>query len=294
MSNEKHLSTQGFDGYELLDSGEHEKLERFGEITVARPDTQAIWKKNTPDAWASADASFAFEGGKGAWKHSKEIPESWALPYMEGFFTARLTNFKHVGLFPEQEPNWAWSAELISKLKEPQVLNLFGYTGAASVVAGKAGAKVTHVDSSKASIKWAQENATASGVPEDSIRYILEDARGFAKREARRGAKYDGILLDPPAFGRGAKDEVWKIEEDLLPLMETLRELLSDTPGSFFLLNGYAAGYSPLSFKQLVESVFPGEHIEFGELRIQEKNTDRAIPAGMFVRFSRSRAITNA
>lgn len=284
---ERHLSTTGFEGYELIDSGEHEKLERFGDITVARPDTQAIWKKNNPEVWMNADASFAFDAGKGSWK-KKDVPEEWITTYGQSSFVTKLTNFKHVGLFPEQEPNWAWSADLISKLKEPQVLNLFGYTGAASVVAGKAGAKVTHVDSSKASIAWAKENAEASGVPEGAIRYILEDARGFAKREARRGAKYDGILLDPPAFGRGAKDEVWKIEEDLLPLMETLRELLSDTPGSFFLLNGYAAGYSPLSFKQLVESVFPEEQLEFGELRIQEKTTDRAIPAGMFVRFSRS------
>lgn len=291
---ERHLTTPGFEGYELLDSGEHEKLERFGDITVARPDTQAIWKKTNPDAWASADASFAFEGGKGAWKTRSGMPETWNVPYTDASFIAKLTNFKHVGIFPEQEPNWSWSVEQIKALKDPQVLNLFGYTGAASIVAAKAGAKVTHVDSSKASIKWCQDNAAASGVNADSIRYILEDARGFAKREARRGAKYDGILLDPPAFGRGAKDEVWKIEEDLLPLMETLRELLSDTPGSFFLLNGYAAGYSPLSFKQLVESVFPGEQLEFGELRIKEKNTDRAIPAGMFVRFVRSRAITNA
>lgn len=292
--NERHLTTNGFDGYELIDSGEHEKLERFGEITVARPDTQAIWKKNNPDAWAAADASFAFDGGKGSWKKREGMPEEWPVAYGDASFVAKLTNFKHVGLFPEQEPNWSWSKDLISKLKEPQVLNLFGYTGAASIVAAKVGAKVTHVDSSKASVKWTEVNAAASNVPEGSIRYILEDARSFAKREARREAKYDGILLDPPAFGRGAKDEVWKIEEDLLPLMETLRELLSDTPGSFFLLNGYAAGYSPLSFKQLVESVFPGENLEFGELRIKEKNTQRAIPAGMFVRFSRSHAITEA
>lgn len=291
---ERHLTTEGFEGYELLDSGDHEKLERFGEITVARPDTQAIWKKNNPEAWKVADASFAFTEGKGAWKAREEMPEAWPITYKNASFTAKLTNFKHVGLFPEQEPNWSWSAELISKLQEPQVLNLFGYTGAASVVAAKAGAKVTHVDSSKASIAWTKENATASGVSEDAIRCILEDARSFVKREVRRGAKYEGILLDPPAFGRGAKDEVWKIEEDLLPLMETLKELLSPAPGSFFLLNGYAAGYSPLSFKQLVESVFPGEQIEFGELRIPEKDSSRFIPEGMYVRFSRSRAITNA
>lgn len=289
---ERHLTTSGFDGYELLDSGGHEKLERFGDIIVARPDTQAIWEKGAPGAWSTADATFAFEKGKGSWKTRDGMPESWEVACGGSAFIARLTNFKHTGIFPEQEPNWSWSAELVTKLKEPQVLNLFGYTGAASVVMAKAGAKVTHVDSSKASIAWSKENAAASGLADGAIRYILEDARSFAKREARRGAKYDGIILDPPAFGRGAKDEVWKIEEDLLPLMATLKELLSDAPGSFFLLNGYAAGYSPLSFKQLVDGVFPGEDAEFGELRIKEKDSERAIPAGMFVRFARSRAIT--
>jgi len=283
---ERHLSTKGFEGYELLDSGDHEKLERFGDITVARPDTQAIWKKGQSDTW-NADASFAFEDGKGAWKTKKTVPESWNVACKNATFVAKLTNFKHVGLFPEQEPNWSWATERIQALKEPSVLNLFGYTGAASILAAKTGAKVTHVDSSKSSIKWCQDNAMASGVSEDRIRYILEDARSFAKREARRGTKYDGIILDPPAFGRGTKDEVWKIEEDLLPLMETLRELLSDASGSFFLLNGYAAGYAPLAFSQLVESVFKGVDADFGELRIEEKNALRAIPAGMYVRFTR-------
>lgn len=284
---ERHLTTEGFEGYELIDSGEHEKLERFGAVTVARPDTQAIWKKAKPDAWAKADASFSFDGGKGSWNKSNPVPETWPVPYKDATLEAKLTNFKHVGIFPEQEANWSWSVERIKALKNPEVLNLFGYTGAASVVAAKAGAKVTHVDSSKASIAWCERNAQASGVPEGAIRYIHEDARNFAKREARRGVKYEGILLDPPAFGRGAKDEVWKIEEDLLPLMETLRELLSDKPDSFFLLNGYAAGYSPLSFAQLVESVFPDRVADFGELRIQESGGGRAIPAGMYVRFAR-------
>ncbi len=291
---ERHLQTSDFEGYELLDSGEHQKLERFGEIVLSRPDTQAIWKKKKPELWEKADAVFMFTNGKGAWKTRDGMPKNWNVPYQNETFIATLTNFKHVGLFPEQEPNWVWSQELISKLKEPQVLNLFGYTGAASVVAAKAGAKVTHVDSSKASIKWAQENAEASGVAKDAIRYILEDVRAFVKREMRRGATYHGIILDPPAFGRGAKDEVWKIEEDLLPLMEDLRALFSEAPGSFFLLNGYAAGYAPLSFKQLTESVFPHEQGEYGELLLPEKESERAISAGMYVRFARSRAITNA
>jgi 23S rRNA (cytosine1962-C5)-methyltransferase len=283
---ERHLSTQGFEGYTLLDSGEHQKLERFGEYVVSRPDTQAIWKKGTAPRWEEAQASFVQEGAKGAWNAT--LPDAWPVPYKDATFLARLTNSKHVGLFPEQEPNWAWAKERIEGLTHPKVLNLFGYTGAASVVAAKAGAEVTHVDSSKSSVTWAKENAERSGIPEDSVRYIVEDARSFAKREARREAKYEGIILDPPAFGRGAKDEVWKIEEDLLPLLETVKELLSDTPGSFLLLNGYAAGYSPLSFAQLIRSVFPEVETEFGELRIEESSGTRSIPSGMYVRFSRS------
>lgn len=284
---EQHLTATGFDGYELLDSGEHMKLERFGAYTLARPDTQAIWKKSKPELWDKADATFTWNGGKGAWETRTAIPESWEVPYGNLKFISKLGNFKHTGIFPEQEPNWAWSREKIAALQKPQVLNLFGYTGAASVVAAEAGAVVTHVDSSKASVNWCKDNAVRSGLAEDAIRLIVEDARKYAKREAKRGAKYDGIILDPPAFGRGAKDEVWKIEEDLLPLIETLAELLSPNKGSFFLLNGYAAGYSPLSFKQLVESVFPDASVEFGELHLPELNSSRAIPEGMYARFSR-------
>lgn len=285
--NEEHLVTKASAGYELVDSGEHLKLERFGEHTLARPDTQAIWKKQNPAAWEKADATFVREKEKGTWNKTKELPEAWEVPMSGMTLSTRLTSFKHTGIFPEQEPNWAWSAERIAALKEPQVLNLFGYTGAASIAAAKAGAQVTHVDSSKSSVTWAKENAENSRVAEGSVRYIVEDARSFVKRELRRGAKYEGILLDPPAFGRGAKDEVWKIEEDLLPLIEDLKELLSDTPGSFFLLNGYAAGYAPRSFLQLVESVFGNVTGQYGELRIEEK-TGRLLPSGMYVRFVRS------
>ncbi len=285
--NETHLAASGFEGYELLDSGEHMKLERFGAVTLSRPDTQAIWKRQKPELWEKADAEFVWNNGKGAWKKRTEVPAEWEVIYKDSILISKLTNFKHNGIFPEQAPNWSWSVEQISKMEKPQVLNLFGYTGAASVIAAKAGAHVTHVDSSKASLTWCKENALRSGLAEGAIRLINEDARSFAKREARRGAKYNGIILDPPAFGRGSKDEVWKIEEDLLPLMGTLAELLSPEPGSFFLLNGYAAGYSPLSFKQLVESAFPGVTCEFGELRLAESGTGRAIPEGMYVRFVR-------
>jgi 23S rRNA (cytosine1962-C5)-methyltransferase len=283
MAGEQHLLVGRSEGYELLDSGNHEKLERYGDTVIARPDTQAIWKPKGP--WSPA-ARFSWKGGKGAWEITGTIPEPWEAK-MEGLsLLAKLTPFKHTGIFPEQAVNWRWSAEVIQKLSSPAVLNLFGYTGAASVAAAKAGAEVTHVDSSKTSIGWARENAARSGVAEDGIRYILEDTRAFVKREIRRGAKYQGILLDPPAFGRGAKDEVWKIEEDLLGLLEDLKALLDEAPGSFFLLNGYAAGYSPVSFLQLVQSVFGNVSAEYGELRIEESG-GRVLPAGMYVRFVR-------
>ncbi len=283
----ENLTALPWSDYELLDSGDNMKLERFGEIIVARPETQALWGKLKPGLWDSAHAEFAFRDKKGAWTTKKAVPESWPVSWKDTKALARLTGFKHTGIFPEQAPNWEWSAEQISKLEKPQVLNLFGYTGIASVVAAQAGAFVTHVDASRQSLDWAHENARLSGVSEESIRWILDDALAFAKREARRGAKYEGIILDPPAFGRGAKGEVWKIEEDLPKLLEALKEIFSDKPGSFFLINGYAAGYAPRAFAQAVESVFGAVGGECGELFIQESSSERVVPAGIYVRFVR-------
>ncbi|MHB1163199.1 MAG: class I SAM-dependent methyltransferase [Minisyncoccota bacterium] len=287
LNYDQHLTTLPWSDYELLDSGENMKLERFGEIIVARPETQALWKKVRPELWESAHAVFAFHDKKGAWDIKKPVPESWELSWNDVRFTAALTGFKHTGIFPEQAQNWEWSKTQIEKFEEPKVLNLFGYTGIASVVAAKAGAKVTHVDASKQSLDWAHDNARRSGIGEDAIRWILDDALAFAKREARRGASYDGIILDPPAFGRGAKGEVWKIEEGLPELLDTLRTILSEKSGSFFLMNGYAAGYAPRSFAQAVESAFGPINGEAGELYIQETQSERVIPAGVSVRFTR-------
>lgn len=319
MRYNQDLICEGWSDYELLDSGENMKLERFGTVVVARPETQALWKKQRPELWEGAHAVFAFRDKKGAWEVKKPVPESWELKWNDAHFTAALTGFKHTGIFPEQAPNWEWIREhmmgfvnpssnvRLTKSNMPSVLNLFGYTGIASVVAAQTGAYVTHVDASKQSLDWAHDNARRSGVSEDAIRWVLDDALAFAKREARRGAKYDGIILDPPAFGRGAKGEVWKIEEDFRTLLETLHELLSDKAGSFFLLNGYAAGYAPRSFAQAVESSFgetTGEtglprlaSAEAGELFIQESSGERptspklrgarVIPAGIYVRFVR-------
>ncbi len=284
---DQNLISLPWSDYELLDSGDSMKLERLGDILVSRPETQALWRKERPELWSTAHAEFAFQEKKGVWDMRKSVPDSWELSWRNVKFYARLTGFKHTGLFPEQAPNWEWISEKVSKLEKPNVLNLFGYTGIASLVAAQAGAFVTHVDASKQSLDWAHDNARLSKIPEDTIRWILDDALAFAKREIRRGTRYDGIILDPPAFGRGAKGEVWKIEEDLSTLLNTLKELLSDTPGSFLLINGYAAGYAPKSFAQAIESVFGNAAGECGELYIQESGSLRVIPAGIYVRFVR-------
>lgn len=305
-SQERHLVSLPWSDYELIDSGENMKLERFGSIVVARPETQALWGKARPELWETAHAEFAFRDGKGAWKMRRPVPESWELSWRDARFVARLTGFKHVGVFPEQVPNWEWLEGRVRAITQrlgtvseggeeehahaPHVLNLFGYTGIASLAAAQAGARVTHVDASRQSLDWAHENARLSGIGEDAIRWIPDDALAFVKREARRGARYDGIILDPPAFGRGAKGEVWKIEEDLPVLLDALKGILSDTPGSFFLLNGYASGYAPRSFAQAVESAFPAEACEYGELHIKESSSERVIPAGMYARFTRHAA----
>ena len=288
------LATDGWPDYELLDSGDNKKLERFGPFVLIRPETQAIWKQLRPELWKTAKAEFRFDGGKGSWHSAKHGgAETWDITWnSDARFTLRLTSFKHTGVFPEQAPNWEWIGERVSALAKrsgpdkPKVLNLFGYTGIASIVAAKHGAMVTHLDASKQSNTWARENATLSQVPPDTLRYITDDALKFVEREIRRGSVYDGIILDPPAFGRGPDGEVWRIEEDIVPLLDAVRKIFSQKPGSFFLLNGYAAGYAPQSLVQAVESSFGTiKDGEFGELRINEKGSGRVVPSGIYVRF---------
>jgi len=313
-----NLTVRPWHDYELLDSGDNRKLERFGKFILIRPETQALWRPaRSTGEWARADAEFKFaEGGKGGWNiKGPSTPKSWEMQWdyknIRARFTVRLASFKHTGVFPEQAANWEWIAERVAHMQktgvgadgkhvaaELKVLNLFGYTGIASIVAAQAGAHVTHVDASKQSNEWAKENAALSEVPTENIRYLLDDALKFAEREVRRGAVYDGIILDPPAFGRGAKGEVWHIEEELPRLLESLAKLLSRKPGAFFLLNGYAAGYSPQSFLQATANAFPeiqkSAQAEFGELQIQESDIPgrsdgvaRVIPSGIYVRFVR-------
>ncbi len=287
MMNNINLATESWNDYELVDSGNNLKLERYGSILISRPETQAIWKQSKPDIWKNASAEFRWTSGKGSWQKHKNIPDGWRISWKDIYFTVRLTSFKHTGVFPEQAANWEWLKERIDADRKPAVLNLFGYTGLASIVAAKAGARVTHVDASKQSNAWARENASLSGVAPDAIRYILDDALKFAKREVRRGNLYEGIILDPPAFGRGPKGEIWRIEESLPELLESVKRVLSDKPGAFLLLNGYAAGYAPLSFMQLIDSRFGTTAGEFGELRLKESGSNRAISEGIYVRFAR-------
>lgn len=284
-----NLISEPWKDYELIDSGDNKKLERFGSRILIRPETQAVWLPAHPNEWKKSQAEFIWANGKGAWRN-KNIPESWEMNWDDIRFSARLTSFKHTGIFPEQEPNWKWIKEKVSKLNKPKVLNLFGYTGIASIAAAKSGAIVTHVDASKQSNNWAKENATLSKVPEGSIRYLLDDALKFVERETRRNSMYEGIILDPPAFGRGPKGETWRIEEDLGKLLLALSKILSKKSGSFFILNGYAAGYSPQSFLQAVENYFPellkSPESEFGELQIKESGSSRCVPSGIYVRFA--------
>ena len=285
------LATNGWPDYELLDSGDNKKLERFGPLVLIRPETQAIWKPLHPELWKTAKAEFRFDGGKGSWRSKGNGgSEIWDITWnSDARFSLRLTSFKHTGVFPEQAPNWEWIGERVDALAKrgvPKVLNLFGYTGIASIVAAKHGAMVTHLDASKQSNTWAKENAALSQVPPDTLRYITDDALKFVEREARRGSMYDGIILDPPAFGRGPDGEVWKIEEDICVLLDAVKKVFAQKPGSFFLLNGYAAGYAPQSLAQAVESSFGTiKDGEFGELRINEKVSGRVVPSGIYVRF---------
>lgn len=272
--------------YELLDSGANRKLERFGSVTLVRPETQALWAVRTPDFWNRADAEFVWSGAKGTWKHKRPI-EPWTVSWQNAKCTLRLTSFKHVGLFPEQAPNWKWLEERVGALSQPKVLNLFGYTGLASIVAAQAGGQVTHVDASKQSNAWAKENAKLSGLAENAVRFLADDALKFAEREVRRGSLYQGLILDPPAFGRGPDGEVWHIEESLPRLLAVGKKLLDPKPGSFFLLNGYAAGYSVHSFRQMTMDYFSEAQGEYGELHIKESGTERVIPSGIYIRFAR-------
>lgn len=283
------LATAPEKDYELLDSGDGEKLERYGKYIFRRPDPQALWEKQLSlDEWGRTDANFRRDGQKGDWDLKPGLPERWDIEFGGLKFWIRPTSFKHTGLFPEQLPNWDWIRECIRGAKRPvNVLNLFGYTGGASIAAAQAGASVTHIDGSKVAIKWGRDNAELSGLADKPIRWILEDAREFVRREIKRGNKYDGILLDPPAFGHGPNKELWKIEDHLPELLKMCREIMSDKP-LFFLVNGYASGYSAIAYENNLKPMFEkfAGVFEKGELTIEEATSGRLLPCGIFARWS--------
>lgn len=283
-------STSPSKDYELLDSGEGEKLERYGKYTFRRPDPQALWAKNLSlKQWNEAHFSFRRDGKKGDWIVSNGVEERWKIEFADLQFWIRPTAFKHTGLFPEQASNWDWMREKIqqSKRKDIKVLNLFGYTGGATLACAQAGASVVHVDGSKVAIGWGKDNAALSGLSEKPIRWILDDAREFVRREIKRGNKYDGILLDPPAFGHGPNKELWKIEEHLPELLKMCGEILSESP-LFFLINGYASGYSAIAYENNLTPMLSkfGGVFEKGELTLEESQTQRLLPCGIFARWS--------
>ena len=294
----KILITKPSANYELIDSGNEEKLERYGKYVLRRPDPQALWNKTLSEIeWKNVDA--VFDADRKVWKKKNEsMQNEWQIFFDDLKFNIKPTAFKHTGVFPEQSSNWSW---IISKIKNQKsnikikedakpikVLNLFGYTGGATLAALSAGAEVTHVDGSKSAITWAKENAELSGLDKKPVRWIIDDARKFVMREIKRGGKYDGIVMDPPSFGRGGKGEIWKIETDFIKLLEDCSKILSDNP-LFFIVNGYAAGYSSTAYynalKPLVQKY--GGEFEMGELTIEESKGRRLLPCGIFVRWSK-------
>ncbi len=232
--------------YEVLDTGDGEKLERWREFILRRPDPQAIWPKQRPEIWTRADAHYhRSQKGGGEWEFMKRLPDRWSVRYGALEFYVRPTGFKHTGLFPEQAVNWDWMAGLIRRANRPiRVLNLFGYTGGATLACASAGAKVTHVDAAKGMVQWAGENRKLAGIDETSVRWIVDDAMKFVEREARRGNTYEGILMDPPSYGRGPGGEVWKLENELYPLVSACEKVLAKN-ALFMLINSYTTGLQP-------------------------------------------------
>lgn len=307
--------------YELLDSGDGKKLERYGEFLLSRPDPEALWKRNLSDKeWEVADLEFIRNSAKNnsvaekaRWIIKNGVPNNWNIVYGDLKFLIKPTSFKHIGLFPEQISNWEWMEGIITRatslnnfpgprtfspdheklfkdsaIRKIKVLNLFAYTGGATLACAKAGAEVCHVDSSKNAVEWARMNAELSGLKDAPIRWIIEDVTLFLKREIKRGRKYDAIIMDPPAFGHGPKDELWKIEEDFINLMNLCGQVLSDDP-LFMLINGYTAGYSSIVYQNnLIDLMkdYKGK-VEGGELVIEETKSKRLLPSGIFARWEK-------
>jgi 23S rRNA (cytosine1962-C5)-methyltransferase len=288
------IATAGFPDYALIDSGDGRKLERFGRFTIERPELQALWRRALePAQWLRADATFKAsgtdeDGEGGRWRSSAPIPETWPLRVLGITMLCRLTNFRHLGLFPEQLPHWEWMIGWLRAARDgPQrVLNLFAYTGAASLMAAHAGAEVTHVDASRKAIAWARQNQAVSRLADAPIRWILEDARKFVAREVRRGNRYHLILVDPPKFGRGPNGEEWDVFAHLAPLLRDCAALLAPQRAGL-VLTTYAIRASALATDGLVRECLAGRRgeTESGELAVIEQAGGRLLPTSLYTRW---------
>ena len=276
--------------YEIIDMANGEKLERWKDIILVRPDPQIIWKdKSFPNKWKDVNAVYKRSStGGGAWEYKKKVPANWQIKYKNLTFNIKPMGFKHTGLFPEQAANWDWMIEKIKNAKrEIKVLNLFAYTGGATVACLSAGASVCHVDSSKGMVAWAKENVISSGLQERPVRYIVDDVVKFVNREIRRGNKYDAIIMDPPSYGRGANGEVWKFEENICDLVELCKGVLSDNP-LFFLINSYTTGISSTVLENIlnlnITKIYGGK-VTNGEVGLPMTNSKLILPCGIYGRW---------
>ena len=274
--------------YEILDMANGEKLEKWGNIILVRPDPQIIWKdKSFPKLWNTYNAKYnRSKTGGGSWEYKSKVPENWQIKYSNLTFNIKPMGFKHTGLFPEQAFNWDW---MINKIKnsnrEIKVLNLFAYTGGASVACLSAGASVCHVDSSKGMVTWAKENVISSGLQDKPIRYIVDDVQKFLEREIRRGNKYDAIIMDPPSYGRGTKGEIWQFEENIYDLVKKSVEVLSEKP-LFFLINSYTTGISSTVLENILRlNVKKSGEFSSGEIGLPMKNSKLILPCGIYARW---------
>ena len=276
--------------YQVLDTGDGEKLERWKDILLRRPDPQVIWPKADPALWEKADAWYhRSDTGGGNWTFYRKLPERWIMTLDDLQFYVRPTGFKHTGLFPEQAANWAFMRGLIAPAvaegRAVRVLNLFAYTGGATLACAAAGAHVTHVDAAKGMVQWAKENRDLSGIPEDRTRFIVEDAKAFVQRELRRGNRYEGILMDPPSYGRGPGGEVWKLENELYGLVELCAQVLADQP-LFLLLNGYTTGFSASVLGNIVSRAVGGRGRAVAEELSLAVSTGGVLPCGATARWT--------
>lgn len=293
----KILTQEATTNYRLLDSGDGFKLEQFGSNTIVRPDNTCLWQRQLDQPkWAAIAAEYCRQGGNWDWKKNSTFKEPWLFTYhlpAKGQEKAtkfvcqlRFSQSKNIGIFPEQAANWTWMTNIIHSVSyTPNVLNLFGYTGAASLCAAAAGAEVCHVDASRPAVSWARKNQELSKLDHSTIRWIVDDCTKFVTREINRGTAYDGIIIDPPAFGRDQKGNVFEFEKRIIQLLGLCQKVLKPKP-LFFIFNGYAMGHSAIVLKNLLSDFYPKASIEFGELHLQEFDRKRSIPCSIFARFT--------